>query len=151
LVDRALEVSSDDYNVYIPFINALKRLGQNERVQELRESQTRSLEQQLESVPEDVRARILLAVYYANFGKEDEAIRLLQTAVTLRPNDPNTLYNAACTYGVLQKKAEALDMLKKARDAGYSSFNWAARDPDLACLHGDPEFQHLMKGGEHKG
>ena len=60
------------------------------------------LRQQLELVPEDVRARILLATRLA-FSQQDadESIRHLQTAVALRPNDPSTLYNAACTYGCL--------------------------------------------------
>ncbi len=52
----------------------------------------------------------------------EESIRHLQTAIALRPGDANTLYNAACTYGVLKKKAEALDALKKAVAAGYGEF-----------------------------
>jgi tetratricopeptide (TPR) repeat protein len=102
------------------------------------------LRQQLETVPEDVRARILLASNLANVGEAEESIRHLQTAVALRPNDGNTLYNAACTFGGLNKKAEALDMLKRAIAAGYGNLNWAARDTDLECLHGDPEFRKLV-------
>ena len=103
------------------------------------------LRQQLELVPEDVRARILLAANLANFKQDaDESVRHLQTAVALRPGDPNTLYNAACTYGVLEKKAEALETLRKAFAAGYGNPNWAAKDSDLDCLHDDPEFQKLV-------
>jgi hypothetical protein len=68
----------------------------------------------------------------------------LQTAVALRPGDTSTLYNAACTYAVLERKAEALETLKKAFAAGYSNRDWAARDTDLNCLHHDPEFQKLV-------
>jgi hypothetical protein len=71
-------------------------------------------------------------------------MRHLQTAVALRPNDGNTLYNAACTYGVLTRKAEALETLKKALAAGYGNLNWAARDSDLDCLHDNTEFQKLV-------
>jgi len=143
LTDRALEVNGDDYNVYIPYLNSLERLGERHRAQQLRERLSAALERQLELVPEDVRARILLAANYANTGKEDDAIRHLQTAVALRPGDGSVLYNAACTYGVLQKKAEALDTLKRARDAGYGNLEWAARDPDLACVRDDPEFKRI--------
>ena len=96
-------------------------------------------------VPEDVRARILLATNLA-FFKEDkeETIRHLQTAIALRPGDPNTLYNAACTYGVLSEKAAALETIKKAFAAGYSNKDWAAQDTDLDCLHDEPEFQRLV-------
>ena len=82
---------------------------------------TKVLRQQLERVPEDVRARILLATNLAYYGQDsDEAIRHLKTAVALRPNDPNTLYNAACTYGVLGRKVEALETLKKTFAAGLA-------------------------------
>ena len=102
------------------------------------------LRQQLELVPEDVRARILLATNLAAFGEAEESTRHLQTAVALRPNDGNTLYNAACCYGVLARKAEALETLKKAIAAGYGNLNWASRDADLDCLHDNPEFCKLV-------
>ena len=85
-----------------------------------------------------------MAVNLASCGETEESVRHLQTAVALRPNDGNTLYNAACTYGVLARKAEALETLKKAVAAGYGNLNWAARDSDLDCLHDDPEFRKLV-------
>ena len=53
------------------------------------------------------------------------------------------LYNAACAFCQLGRKAEAMEALKKAWDAGFSDADWARRDPDLALLHGDPEFEKL--------
>jgi hypothetical protein len=44
-----------------------------------------------------------------------------------------------------------LDLLKKAKDVGFPSFDWAARDPDLACLHNDPEFQRILQEVRQKG
>jgi serine/threonine protein kinase/Tfp pilus assembly protein PilF len=144
LAEQALETNGDDYNTYIPFLLSLERLGRKKEAGDLRERMTGVLRQQLEMVPEDVRARILLATNLAYCGEAEEGVRHLQTAVALRPNDGNTLYNAACTYGVLARKAEALETLKKAVTAGYGNLNWAARDSDLDCLHDDPEFQKLV-------
>ncbi len=144
LIENALKANGDDYNVYIAYTLVLERLGRTEAARELRQLQLRALEQQLELVPEDVRASILLASNYAFFGRETEAVRELEKAVALRPNDSNTIYNAACTYGILKKKAEALSLLKRAKEIGYANMDWAARDPDLACLHDDPEFQALI-------
>ena len=101
------------------------------------------LEKQLEIVPEDVRARALLAGFYAAFQREDDAIRQIQTAVALRPGDANVLYNAACTYCVLGRKEEGLNTVKQAFAAGYGNRDWASRDPDLAILRDDPEFRRL--------
>ncbi len=143
LTERAVEANGDDYNTYLPYVNALQRLGRKKEAAHLRERLIKIFRQQLELVPEDVRARILLAGYLA-YVDPDESIRHLQTAVALRPGDSNTLYNAACTYGVLGKKAEALETLKKSFAAGYGNPNWAANDSDLDCLHDDPEFQRLV-------
>ena len=145
LTERALELNGDDYNTYIPYRQALMRLGRTVEAERLQVRFNNVLRQQLELVPEDVRARILLASNLAHSREDaDESIRHLQTAVALRPGDPNILYNAACTYGVLGKKAEALDTLRKALTAGYGNLNWAAKDSDLDCLHDDPEFQKLV-------
>jgi hypothetical protein len=65
--------------------------------------------------------------------------------VQLRPNDGNTLYNATCVYGILGRKADALDMLARAIKAGYAIFDWVKRDPDLAGIKDDPEFQRLTR------
>ena len=145
IADRAIEFNGDDYNMYIPYEQVLERLGRKKEADALRARFVKVLRQQLELVPEDVRARILLATTLAHFSDEaDEAVRHLQTAVALRPGDSNTLYNAACTYGILGRKREALDTLKKAFGAGFGNRFWAAKDSDLSCIHDDPEFRELI-------
>ncbi len=145
LAERAMECNGDDYNTYIPYHQSLERLGRKKEAEQLRERMTKVLRQQLERVPEDVRARVLLATNLASCGQDaDEAVRHLKTAVALRPNDPNTLYNAACTYGVLGRKPETLETIKKAFASGYGNTNWAANDSDLSCLHDEPEFRKLV-------
>jgi non-specific serine/threonine protein kinase len=142
-VERALEANGDDYNTYIPYLNALGRLGRIDERMKLLQRTVDVLEKQLEIVPEDVRARALLAGFYAAFNREEDAIRQVQTAVALRPGDANVLYNAACVYCVLGRKNEGLGTLKQAFQAGYGNRDWASRDPDLAILRDDPEFRRL--------
>ena len=145
IVDKALEASGDDYNVHIPYSASLMRLGNKAKALKVRELQTKALERQLEVVPDDVRARVLLATNLAAAGNKEEAIRHLQTAVVLRPDDGNTLYNAACVYGVLEEKVPAMAMVRRALDAGYANLEWMRRDGDLQCLHGDPDFERLTQ------
>jgi len=145
LTERALECNGEDYNTYIPYVLSLERVGRKKEAELTRQRLTKVLRQQLELVPEDVRARILLSNTLAYLGHDsEEAMRHLQTAVALRPGDGNTLYNAACSYGLLGKKSEALDTLKKAITSGYGNLSWAAKDTDLACLHDDVEFRNLV-------
>jgi serine/threonine protein kinase/Flp pilus assembly protein TadD len=147
LIDRAIEANGDDYNVYIPYANSLRRMGREgtETYQALRMRMMGVLEKQLETVPEDVRARILLANRYAESNRVDDAIRQVETAVALRPGDANLLYNAACCYAILDQKPEAMETLQKAFDAGYGNREWVARDPDFSSLKDDPEFQRLIR------
>jgi serine/threonine protein kinase/Tfp pilus assembly protein PilF len=143
LAESTIEASGEDYNVYVPILNALGDLGREEAKLNMTRRCSVALESHLKRVPEDARARILLGANYARLGREDDALRELNLAVTLRANEASILYNAACVYCGLNKKAEALDALRKAWEAGSKDSVWARRDPDLAPLHGDPEFERL--------
>jgi non-specific serine/threonine protein kinase len=95
-------------------------------------------------VPEDARARILLSSCYAEENRPEDAMREANLAMILRPNEGAVLYNAACTFCFLGKKAEAMDALAKSYRTGMTDPVWARRDPDLAILHGEPEFEKLF-------
>src|SRR5271155_4264979 len=86
LTERAIEANGDDYNIYQPYVLSLERLGRRTEAEHGRQRVSEVLRQQLELVPEDVRARILLATNLAYCKQDaDECIRHLQTAVALRP------------------------------------------------------------------
>jgi serine/threonine protein kinase len=144
LAEPAIQAAGDDYNVYIPYIYSLERIGRKEAVRELRSRWTRVVEQQVEIVPDDTRARGMLANNYAVLGQREAALREVNMVLAMRPNDSNIIYNSACIYGIFNQKKEALDLLRKARDIGFPNLDWAARDPDLACLYNDPDFQTLL-------
>jgi len=147
IAEAALEASGEDYNVYVPIMNALTALGKDETVRNVRQRRIVALENHLKQVPEDARARIHLAIQYAQIDRIEDAVREVNLAVTLRPNEATVLYNAACAFCVMKKKPQAMEALKKAWDAGFKDPNWARRDPDLAILHGDPEFERLYPEG----
>jgi non-specific serine/threonine protein kinase len=144
LVESAVEANGEDYNVYISYGNALKALGREDAARSLRDRQDRALERQLEWVPEDTRARMLLACGHAMAGRKEDALRELEKVLSLGVSDPHTIYNAACVYGSLNMKEEAMPMLLRAVAAGYAEWDSLARDPDLACLHDEAEFQQLL-------
>jgi len=143
LMETALEVSGEDYNVYVPVANSLGALGKKDAHRNLLLRRIGALENHLKQVPEDARARVLMATDYAELGRVEDAIRELNMAITLRANEASILYNAACTYAILKRKREALETIKKAWEAGFKDSVWARRDPDLALLHDDPDFLRL--------
>jgi serine/threonine protein kinase/Flp pilus assembly protein TadD len=144
----ALEASGEDYNVYVPILNALGALGKKEIRNNIQMRGVAAFENHLKQVPEDARARILVAGYYAEVGRVDDAMRETTMAMTLRANEASILYNAACVFCMLKKKPEAMDALRKAYDAGFKDPNWARRDPDMALLLGEPEFERLYPATE---
>ncbi|MCU1308401.1 MAG: serine/threonine protein kinase with repeat [Acidobacteriaceae bacterium] len=143
IVPAALEANGDDYNTYVPYINALDSMGKKQEYVELLAKQTEVLEKQIRTNPEDVRARNLVATRYQQQGRLPEAEREMNLAISFRPNDPGILYNAACMYALQGKKREALQFLTRAQAAGFHDSNWARRDPDLRSLYGEPEFERL--------
>ncbi len=141
--DRALEASGADYNVYVPIENALGVLGKEEALRNVRLRSIQALESHLKEMPEDARARTLLAADYAELGRTEDAMREASMAMMLRPDEAMVHYNAACTFCVLGKKDEAMEAMSRAWKAGYRDPVWARRDPDLQLLHGHPDFEHL--------
>ena len=84
-----------------------------------------------------------IAADYAELDRVDDSLKELNLAMTLRANEASILYNAACTFALLKKKAEAMDALRKAWEAGFKDSTWARRDPDLSLLYDEPEFNRL--------
>jgi serine/threonine protein kinase/Flp pilus assembly protein TadD len=143
VMEAGLEASGEDYNIYVPLANSLGAMGKREAYMNLLQRRVTALENHLKQVPEDARARILLGTDYAELGREDDALKELNLSVTLRAGEASILYNAACLYATLKRKSEAMDCLKKAWEAGFRDASHARRDPDLALLHDDPEFDRM--------
>ena len=151
LAEQAIEAAGTDYNVYIPIMNALGALGREEDRRGVRLRLLQTFENHLREVPEDARARILSAGMYAQEGRIDDAVRETTLAMTLRPNEATVLYNAACVFTQIDRRADALEALRKAWEAGYRDAEWTRRDPDLASLHDDPEFEKLYPAPKDEG
>jgi serine/threonine protein kinase/tetratricopeptide (TPR) repeat protein len=148
LAEAAVSTSGDDYSVYVPIINALGALGKNDLRNIYRQQRVEALEKHILKVPEDARARVLLASSYAEMDRPDDAEREMNFAAALRPNDSSVLYNCACIQCKLGNKREALDNLRRAWEAGFKDGDWARRDPDLAILHDEPEFDEIYPPGD---
>ncbi len=143
LAEEAIEAAGSDYNVYVPILNSLGALAKKELQSNILLRAVQAFEAHLREVPEDARARSLLASYYAEVGRTEDARREAIMAMTLRPNESSILYNAACTFCLMNQKGEALEALTKAWRAGFRDTDWVRRDPDLAILQDEPEFERL--------
>jgi len=143
LAETAVAAAGEDTNIYIPIAGAFGALGDADAERGVARQAVEALDRSLKKVPEDVRARIHLAGNYALLGRVEDALREANLAVALRPNESTVLYNLACVFALVGRKSEAMDALRKASEIGYHDRNWARRDPDLAVLRDDPEFDRL--------
>lgn len=148
IMETALSHAGENYNTTIPIANALGALGKTDALNNFNHRMIAIFEQHLKKMPEDARARVLLANSYAHQGRNEDAKREADMAMALRPDDTMILYNLACVFCLMNNAEEAIIALKKARDAGYHATAWARQDPDLALLHGDPEFESLFQATE---
>jgi non-specific serine/threonine protein kinase len=144
IADAAIRAAGDDYNIYIPIMNALGALGKKEALKNLIQQRVQMVESHLRNVPEDARARCLIALDYAAVGRMEDAAREANLAMALRANDATVLYNLACVFCQLSRKEDAISALRRAYELGFNDPAWARRDPDLALLHGHPDFERMF-------
>jgi TolB-like protein/Flp pilus assembly protein TadD len=143
IMEEAMAHAGENYNTLVPIHNALGALGKKDALVNFIHRETQIFEEHLKKIPEDARVRVLLALNYASLNRVDDASREATMAMVLRPDDTMIMYNTACVFCALNKKADALIAIKKAWEAGYRDANWTRQDPDLNLLHGDPEFDRL--------
>ena len=143
IMDEALAHAGENYNTSIPIHNSLGALGKKDALNNYVHREIAIYAEQVKKVPEDARARVLLAGDYARQGRFEEAKREANMGMLLRPDDSMILYNAACVYCGMNNLSDALIAIKKAWESGYRDPIWTRQDPDLAMLHGDPEFDRL--------
>jgi hypothetical protein len=86
-----------------------------------------------------------LAEAYARFGGLVETHAIIRRAMEIDPTDGLVLYHCACAHALLGERAQALQLLCRAFDAGFRGVIHAARsDSAFEPLQGDPEFQRLI-------
>jgi non-specific serine/threonine protein kinase len=143
MAEEAMAHAGENYNTTIPIHNSLGALGKSEALKNYMHRELAMYEEQVRKVPEDARVRVLLAGDYAILGRFEEAKREADMAMILRPDDSMILYNVACSFCAMNNAPDALNALRKAWESGYRDAVWTRQDPDLALLHGDPEFERL--------
>ncbi len=78
-----------------------------------------SAEEWVQITPNDTQALSNLAWALAQTEQSNAAIKYIQLALSLAPEDANVLYDASITYTRLGNEAKALEYIKRAIDAGY--------------------------------
>ena len=110
-----------------------------------RKKEIEFLSQIVEKKPDYIEALELLSEIYTKSGDIESGIDIDRRLIFLQPFEPSHYYNLACDYALSGKKDKALLYLKIAIILGFNDFDYMNRDPDLACLKGDKEYERLIK------
>ena len=143
IMEEAMAHSGENYNTIVPIHNSLGALGKKDAQNNFSHREIAVYEGHVKKMPEDARARVLLASNYAMQGRFDEAKREVDMAMVLRPDDSMILYNAACLFCAMNNIPDALKAIRKAWESGYRDAVWTRQDPDLELLRGNEEFEKL--------
>src|SRR6476660_5388583 len=145
LFEKARAVRPDDYQSPTLMGQALTEMGRQDDARRANELAVESIEKHLELNPDEARAYSLGASVLIRLGETERSKQWTQQAITLVPNDPLILYNAACNWALLGEDDRALDGLERALEAGVAVADWIQHDPDFGSLRSHPRFQTIVK------
>ncbi len=77
----------------------------------------------------------------------DEAITILEEALTIDPNEKQTHYNLSSIYSIKEQKEKSFFHLERAVELGYKNFSKISTSLDLKWLKEQSEFEEFMKNG----
>jgi tetratricopeptide (TPR) repeat protein len=87
----------------------------------------------------------ILGEDYTRRGRYTDGLDVDRRLTQLRPQDPLTHYNLACSHALLNQPEDVFAALNLALDRGFRDFRWLARDPDLAGFRKHPLYRKLLK------
>jgi tetratricopeptide (TPR) repeat protein len=84
-----------------------------------------------------------LAELYTKRGDYEKGLEIDLRLSELCPEDPDVIYNLACSYALTGQTDQSFAALGRAIELGYRDFDHMKKDGDLKSLVGDPRFEEL--------
>ena len=149
LFERAAQMRPDDYQSLLLAGPIYISLGQREKAEDAYKRGLAVAEQQLAINPDDARALYLGAAGWIDLDQPDKARDWIARSLAIDPNDPATLFNAACRYARLGDREQALTALEQAIENGYAYKEWIENDPDLESVRNEPRYHAVVERVSH--
>jgi tetratricopeptide (TPR) repeat protein len=90
-----------------------------------------------------IEALKVLAEDYSRRSRFQDGLQTDEKLAQLNPENPDVLYNLACSYSLTKNVERAVETLTRAIGKGFNDFKWMLRDPDLVHLRRDPIFKKI--------
>jgi adenylate cyclase len=140
---KASEVRREDFQSVLLLAQSLSIFGKD-GVEEARREGINRARKQLKINPTDRRALSLTSLSLFEVGAREEAMKWINQALELYPEDLGVIINGACLFARDGNKEKALSLLEMAFGKGFGKRDWIEHDPDYDSLRDEPRFQALL-------
>jgi tetratricopeptide (TPR) repeat protein len=141
--EKAVELEPRRALAYRNLGDAYERLGETDKARQVWGEAVRLGNEDLQVNARDANTQAMVAVCEMKLGRSREAEAHATQAVEAAPKDGEVLYRVAAVYAIAGRPRQALPVLERAIEAGYSPAQ-AKKDYDLRTLRPLPEFQDLV-------
>ena len=121
--------------------------GNADKAKQAYDTAIRLVREEIAKNPNQADLRADLALYLAENGDKEGALKELKPAEQAHSKDPGVLYNIAVTYELSGDRGKALDALLAAVKAGQS-LDDVKNDPELVSLRSDPRYHLKIEGAK---
>jgi adenylate cyclase len=155
LLERAAQINPADYKPAALLVNAYRSVGRDGDCKAAARRTVELAERDLVLHPEDSRPAVLGAIALLELGQRDRAKDWAARAQAIENEDPVSLYNLACVYGLLGEADASFDLLERAISNGRPFWkDWIENDSDLDGVRNHPRYAKviaLLKQKSHGG
>ncbi len=142
---KAIELAPNDHRALGRLAESYRAMGENEDLQKEAYATAIPLaESMLKINDQDWRTGAMLAIYYVYSGRQEDALRQIETALIISKRNPEALLYAALVSKALGNTEETLAILEEMIEANESYRDYAANEPDLRSLRGNERFERLI-------
>jgi adenylate cyclase len=149
--EKAAALLESDYHALALTVQNYRQLGRHEEASHADRRALVRIEKAVARRSDDTSALILGAAHLAALGEVERATRWANRALLLEPEDPNGLYNLACTFALMGECDRAIDFLERSLGLQSPQFiTWAKNDSDLDNLRDHPRYQALIARADER-
>jgi TolB-like protein/Flp pilus assembly protein TadD len=141
---EACSIVPEAYDSWYLLGMCYRRLGQEEKARRAGLECIEAVKRRVRTHPDDTRAWTMGAAVLAEMGEPERSGKWVGRALAVDVEEPIIEYNAACVYVRLGRFEDALRCLEASVGQGGLWAEWAANDPDLDPVRGDPRFVALL-------
>jgi tetratricopeptide (TPR) repeat protein len=145
LIEKALALDPDlGMTAYFNLLTSYYHTGDNEMLRKTAERSLPRFSKYLRTHPDDQTQRVHYVWALEFSGKTEEALAEASVALASGMKEGRNLYNLGCVYARLKKYDEALDVLERAVNSGFS-FSELKHAREFDALQDTHRFQAILE------